>query len=751
MSSNLIKNKLFVYLIFIFSAFAMLGFVFSSLDKVKSDVYTLISMESNSSLILESMQKKNSHNIMFLSSNLELLKELSSSELFSEFELTYDLDSPFLSALELCSISTIDRKTYNQILDNPNEFFAYNAANLFSPFSFRIISSDFLNFASYSTLLAPSNLTLDIKTQSLKTIYEDQIYYFAYGVLKENFSSSKLLEFYKLAKKKAKINGDKLLIVGSEIFAGFAKEDGNKESIIMGSLSLILITILLIFAFSSFKIFKLVVVIVFSFLCGLSGAFLIFDYISLFSIVISVSLIGLILDFSMHFLGYKQGQSIQKNNIKQFLRIFLIGLFVTTLGYSLFILAPIGFLKEIAIISIFSLIGAFLATYFLLPYILDGDKFKSHRVFELALKKFIWFNFYILGFKRVFIAFMFFVAFILVIYLGYSLPGINFKDDIRNYSSLNQELIDENQEFLQISKNPFYNSFIALSFKPNEDKIAKELALLKDLNITNYQSSSNILLSQEEQEKLKHAFEKYAKDSEILKHYTTLGIEANLVQSYLENMAKFDILSFDEFASMFAKNSPLDAFIYDDMNLIFIDPINNAEADFEQILNRYDASYFNLSQSISSNFTYAKEYAIYLKLVAYLFAFGIFLLFFGFVRASLMVGIILFATLISVALLLVFGVSFNIFTIFGFILASTIGVDYVLFAANSNLDLKERYFGIILASLTSVISFGMLCFSDTYAVFSFGISTALCMLLLAYFALLYATFVARYSDENLAS
>ncbi|ARQ99261.1 KWG [Campylobacter devanensis] len=108
-----------------------------------------------------------------------------------------------------------------------------------------------------------------------------------------------------------------------------------------------------------------------------------------------------------------------------------------------------------------------------------------------------------------------------------------------------------------------------------------------------------------------------------------------------------------------------------------------------------------------------------------------------------MVGIILFGTFVGVAIMLLVGVSFNIFTIFGFILASTIGVDYVLFASNLNLALRERYFGIILASLTSIISFGMLGFSNTYAVFSFGVSTALCMFLLAYFTLLYATYNSK--------
>lgn len=63
----------------------------------------------------------------------------------------------------------------------------------------------------------------------------------------------------------------------------------------------------------------------------------------------------------------------------------------------------------------------------------------------------------------------------------------------------------------------------------------------------------------------------------------------------------------------------------------------------------------------------------------------------------------------------------------------------VLYSFLPYLNLRERYFGILLASLTSIISFGILGFSATYAVFSFGIATALCMLLSAYFALLYAT------------
>lgn len=734
------KYRLFIYLIFFIAAITMLGLIISSVDKIRSDIGSLVLLKLDQSVVLENIQKRNSNNILFLSSNLALLDSFAKNPLFKEFLLKYNDTSSFKDILKVSSLATMNYETYMQIIDNPDGFFAANAMDLYNPFAFRVVDSDFLNYSSYSTLLLPSNLTFDLKTQTLKIDDNGSILYFANAVLRDDFKSSELIDFYINAKESAKYNGDRLFITGSEIFAGFAKKEGDKESLIMGSFSLLFIAILLFGAFGNWRILKLIIIIVFSFLCGLSGAFLIFDYISLFSIVISISLIGLILDFAMHFLGYTQNRSIQKDDIKGFLRIFLIGLLITTLGYGLFILAPIGFLKEIAIISIFSLIGAFLATYFLLPNILENHTFKSHKLFDKYLDNFISFNIYILKFKRLILTFIAIIVIVSSIFLIYTLPKFNFNDDIRNYSALNLNLINETNEFVKITKMPLQSSFIVLRFNPNEDKIAKERSMLKDLNITNYYGSSRILLSMKEQNYLKEELKIYAKDSKLLQNYINLGIDAKLVQNSLKSLASLDSLSFDEFYSLFKDTkNPLSSFKFDyDTNLIFIDSAN-LPANIDEILNKYNAYYINLTDIISQNFTQAKHYAIVLKFIAYGAAFIILLLFFGFVRACAMMGIVLFATFISIVLLIAFGVNFNIFTIFGFILASTIGVDYALFALNQNLDLRERYFGILLASLTSIISFGMLGFSATYAVFSFGIATALCMLLSAYFALLYAT------------
>ena len=733
-------NKKFIYTIFTISSLLMLWVVLGSFDKIKSDVYTLISLDSNDAYILESIQKRESKTIMFLSSNIDLLQSFQNNPLFKEFHLKQNITDDFLEKLKLSSLATMNSRIYNMLINNPNEFFLENANGLYSPFIFRPIKSDFLNLSAYSTLLKPSNFHLDLKTQTLKANDENRDYYFAYAILNDHFKSKDLINFYKDSKTKALESSDELLMMSSELFGAFAKKEGNNESLFMGTLSLIFIYMLLFLAFGSYKILKLLIIIIFSSLCGLSGAFLIFDYINLFSIVISISLIGLILDFAMHFLGYVQNKYIKPSDIKGFLHLFLIGLFITILGYFLFIFAPMDFLKEIAVISIFSLIGAFLSTYFLLPMILENHCFKSHRYFERFINHFIAFNDFILRQKKIFFGFIACIFVLSMIFLINILPKIDFKDDIRNYSSLDSELLDDAKKFVQRSKNSPQNRFITIRFSANEDKIQKEKSLLKELNITKYNGASNILLSDNEQNNLKKKLIEYTKDSNLMQNYPNLGIDLDLAKQSLINFANLEILSFDKFDEIFPQN-PLKQFIFDDnTNLVFIDSSAILPNNFNEILEKYDASYFNLVESISNHFTTAKKYAIVLKIIAYIIAFLIFLYFFRFIKACIMLGIILSATYFSVILLLAFGVNFNIFTIFGFILASTIGVDYVLFATNENLNINERYFGIILASLTSIISFGMLGFSNTYAVFGFGISTALCMFLSAYFALLYASY-----------
>lgn len=734
------QSKFFVYTIFLFSIFVMLSIIFVYRGNVYGDIYKLIHIQQPT--FLKTIQQDNAKSVTLLSTNLNLFKTIKNNEIFESFTYQENYNTSLMQTLQSLNLATLNPKTYNEILHNPKQFFTQNAQMLFNPFNFHPIKEDFLNFSSYSTLFSKNHFTLDFNTHALFTTHNGKTYYLAHAKLKNNLNPKDIVRFYNTAKQKAKQNGDTLLISGNEIFVSLAKEEGNKESIVLGGLSLLLIGILLHLAFRSWQILKLIYIVFFSFLSGLSAAFIILNSISLLSIVVSVSLIGLILDFSMHFLGHMQNKAIHPNAIKPFLRIFFLGFLITSSGYALFALTPMVFLREIAIISIFSLLGALLSTYFLLPLLLSNISFRPTRIFEKFLNSCIN-TFQIFTKKRksffvgIIATFMFCGAFFI-----YKFPTINWKDNIKNYSSINVDLLQETQEILEITHTFFPNHFLTLTTN-QPDKIAEEKNIINSLGdkIKDYQSVSRFFLSQQEQNNLKKALQNYSQDPEILEIYTNLGISPHIIQNALLQLSQTKILSLDEIAKIFPESSnPIKPFLVDSNTLlIFLQPSENFSLT-SKTLSSYNTQYFNLTESINEGFTTIKYYAIFLKIFAYLLAFFIFYYLFGFFNALLMLIFILLSTLISISILLVLGVDFNIFSIFGLILASTIGVDYILFAMNRDITLKERYFGILLANLTSLISFSLLILSNTYAIFSFGISTSLCMFFCAFFALFLAAF-----------
>ena len=68
------------------------------------------------------------------------------------------------------------------------------------------------------------------------------------------------------------------------------------------------------------------------------------------------------------------------------------------------------------------------------------------------------------------------------------------------------------------------------------------------------------------------------------------------------------------------------------------------------------------------------------------------------------------------------GLPVSLFAVFGLLLASAIGIDYAVYAQGARQgEGAERFAGILLAALTSMISFALLGLSHTPAVSGFGI------------------------------
>lgn len=133
-------------------------------------------------------------------------------------------------------------------------------------------------------------------------------------------------------------------------------------------------------------------------------------------------------------------------------------------------------------------------------------------------------------------------------------------------------------------------------------------------------------------------------------------------------------------------------------------------------------------------FHHTRNQAAWLKLASYALAWLLLWKIFGARRGALILAVPLASALGVVALLGWLGVPVSLFAMFGLLLVSAIGVDYAVYAYAAHESAPARLGGMLLAALTTGISFGLLALSSTPAVAAFGTTVALGVVLNLLFA-----------------
>lgn len=645
-----------------------IGFNF---HKINSDIFSFLNIDENA--VFRELNKNLSSEINILARDEESLKKLENFKIFSEiFYKIEDLDE-LKNELKVAKLALFKGKI-------DDEFVNLAITNIYSPINSGILSlkDDILGLLNFANILnLSSNIKIEPKTGFLKA--GDFIY--AKAKLKENYDQNELLKAYNILKN------DGAILSGGAIFGAFGKKQGFKESAIMGVVGVILSVGFLLIMFGNFKIFLIFLAPIFGFVCGLGGSFLFFDSIHVLVIVISTSLVGLMLDFSCGWLGLERRNKVSSNSIFKLKKLFLLALLITMSGYLLFLFSPMNFLHQIAVFSLFGLLGSFLISYFLIPKIFNDTKFKNPNFIEILLSKI----------QNLFAKFKFnpLYAILFVFICLICLVFADFKDDIRNYAKSPKELLDDAQKLSQITG---VKSDLKLVY--TRDINADLSALSKVADISYLYGFINDPKSQEFIKQRLKSLDFMDFDDEIKSEIDELAI---LDESELKNLK-------------ILKNF---AFFFENPNYILIHDIKD-RAKFDEILSLNGLKFYDLTQMINENLTAVKINAIYLKIFGILLAFVFLYFVFGFKRALIFIGLIFGVSIATLTIFLLF-FDINIFVIFGVILASAVGVDYLLFALKQSPS-KDKIFGISVAAMTSIFSFGVLCMSQTHAVFSFGAS-----------------------------
>ena len=726
-------KKLATILAFIFVFLASLGYSLASLKNVQTDIFSLINFkDAKEAKVLKEVQDEMASNFLVLVNSKELAKNVQSlalkSSLFKSFEANIDVNlNDIKSDINRSKIALLSRGDLELLKSDKNAFFKKRAEEIFNSFSFRLlnVNDDFFSLSSGFSA-KNGNVSLNLADLMLEVKDGAKSFFLLKGELKKGASSEGLIKFYNEIEA-LKVGQNELFVHSSALYQAFSKQKNESESLYMSVVSLSLTAIFLMLAFRNLRIFYVIFIAVFGFSVAFAGTLLCLNELNILTILISTSLIGLMFDYVLHWLSKNEGEAIRASSIKNMLKIFLLGLLITLSGYLAFTFSDLRLLKEVALFSAFALVAAFLASYFFMPLVFEGVKFYRSKLFDAFLTKFCDLSGAVA--RHLGVKFLAISLILLAIFLVFDLKNLSKSENVKDYSNMPKSLLADSSYILSLTGNN-QNTMIVTRSKGDILGVEKSLLYeLKKRNLIKDESSlSDIFLSKIEQDELKEAFKKALDDEQIYAIYEKFGFSKDEVRSEILKVLDEKELSVSEILALKSMKDFKKFMLDENASVAYVSGFVKGAAS-DEVLERYNAFSLNFASSLNESLTQAKDLALMLKIVALVVAFLLLWFYFSALISALVMGVIIFGVLLTLFIFAVFGVNLSIFGVFGLILASAVGIDYMIFALNESLSEKERIYGIFCAFITSFISFFTLSFSQTAALSVFGLSVSLCVLI----------------------
>ena len=726
-------KKLATILAFIFVFLASLGYSLASLKNVQTDIFSLINFkDAKEAKVLKEVQDEMASNFLVLVNSKELANDVQSlalkSSLFKSFEATIDVNlNDIKSDINRSKIALLSRGDLELLKSDKNAFFKKRAEEIFNSFSFRLlnVNDDFFSLSSGFSA-KNGNVSLNLTDLMLEVKDGKKSFFLLKGELKKGASSEGLIKFYNELNA-LKVGQNELFVHSSALYQAFSKQKNESESLYMSVVSLSLTAIFLMLAFRNLRIFYVIFIAIFGFSVAFAGTLLCLNELNILTILISTSLIGLMFDYVLHWLSKNEGEAIRASSIKNMLKIFLLGLLITLSGYLAFTFSDLRLLKEVALFSAFALVAAFLASYFFMPLVFEGVKFYRSKIFDAFLTKFCDLSGAVA--RHLGVKFLAISLILLAIFLGFDLKNLSKSENVKDYSNMPKSLLADSSYILSLTGN---NQNTMIVTRSRGDILGGEKSLLDELKkrnlIKDESSLSDMFLSKSEQSELKEVFKKALDDERIYAIYEKFGFSKDEVRSEILKVLSEKELSVGEILALKSMKDFKKFVLDENASVAYTSGFVKGTAS-DEVLERHNAFSLNFASSLNESLTQAKELALKLKIAALVVAFLLLWFYFSALISALVMGVIIFGVLLTLFIFAVFGVNLSIFGVFGLILASAVGIDYMIFALNASLSEKERIYGIFCAFITSFVSFFTLSFSQTAALSVFGLSVSLCVLI----------------------
>jgi predicted exporter len=503
----------------------------------------------------------------------------------------------------------------------------------------------------------------------------------------------------------------------------------QKEIGILVTISLVFILLLFIFIFRSpIPIIFSILDVLISLALATAAVFLFFREIHVFTFIFGTTLIGICIDYSIHFFIPWQGNAELKNGyeIRSCISKSMIMCFVSSVLCFLSILfAPFPIFKQFAVFTIVGLVSSFLTAYCIYPLLKLPDERK--RRFKFLSEK----NISIPPVLR--IVFVSALAAIFIIILCFNPRSLKINNDLSSFYTMSPFLEKSERQaamVLEYGSSPWY--FIVSGGSAEETLRNEELlALLLEEetakgNLSSFMGTSLIVPSIEYQKKT----------------YNAMNALPALAGSQYKNLGfppEYEEIFYAEYAAGEIYCPPEDVTFWTDVSNLWIGEINGFYYScvfpfhakdlsvFKSIADKYDFVYLiNKEENFNRDLDILTRTIVVLFFIAYFIIAVIIIIVYPLKESIKFCITPLLLILAVLAVMAVKKIALGFLPITALILVFTLGMDYMFFLSGGKNDKEKKLtrFAVFLSVLTSILSFGILTLSSFTPVNIFGFTVA---------------------------
>lgn len=674
-------------------------------------------------------------------------KQWRSSGRFAQVQWSVDSDlavlRDYLRSNRLSLLSAADRQL---LLEQPQQLIEQRAGQLFDTFggfSLLPIEQDWLGLGARAqqALNPGSRIQADLSSGAL--LLEESA--MTWALLRASAQGSAFdmqeppLIAAQVAETRAQVEtaGGQLLAAGGVLYAAAGQAKATREISLIGGGATLGTLLLLLLAFRRVRVLVSLLPIGMALLAGCTACVLVFGQINALTLVLGASLVGVAADYPQHYLSKSWSNAEGRESWSSWgaLRATLPGLSLSLgtnlIGYLALAFTPFPALTQVALFSAAGLVAAYLCSVCLLPAWLRGLRLSpSPQLLSFSQG---------LLTQRARLLDKVGSAPLLALLLLFCAGGLwqlHTQNDLRQWLGQEPQLLAEAQRIAELTGQQPTSQFFLVRAANQQQLLERQAALSQHLDqavrngqLRDYRALSQLVAPDSQVQALRAALGKLPQHWQPL---LDLGVPPAALQSELQALQQNNPASLEQ-----ALASPLgEAWrpLWLGTNaegvagLVSLQGLSNSAELKPLVEGLPGVQLVDRISELNALFSATQLSAAELKLISSVAILLLLCLPFGLGGALRVVCLPLLAALAALACLGWLGQPLTLFSLFGLLLITAIGVDYAILMRENIGGPAVSLLGTLLSALTSWLSFGLLLISDTPAIANFGLAISLGLL-----------------------